>query len=268
MSLELGAAALITGAGAFFGGQSAAKEREAGEKKAQQKFDEAIGRATEQITQRETAAIGDVTGFGERAAGQFSPFTGAGQDAVESLKAALGLPSEGEFAPTVSPAFQFRTKIESEALNKQLAALGQQGNITARRRLISQIGAEETESQIRRLQNLATLGLSGATGAANVLTGTGANIANIRTGAGQSLGNLITARGQAAAQTQRRIGEQRASIPELGANIGLNLFQFQQSQDLIGKLGTQQQLPTQQLGQVNNPQLPQFGSSFTNRGRF
>jgi hypothetical protein len=179
MGAGMAASGLASGVGSAIAGST---EASAAQKAAQQQY------------QAGQAAIGDIKQYSSQAQGYLSPFTNAGESAIPTLQALLGVGPNGSAGMTSTlenlPGYQFAYGQGQQANNASMAAqgLGLSGAQVRGATNYAEGNAQQAYSTYaQQLQSLLGLGEGAANSQANIASNTGAQIGNVAIGQGSAL---------------------------------------------------------------------------------
>lgn len=164
----------------------------------------AAGKAETTLGESRTAALAALQGGADRGISALSPFSQAGETALDRELAFLGLSgANAEQAAlqgfTQSPGAAFAQQEEEQAIIRNALALGDVGGGRVKDELATRASgrfAQTLDSRLNRLSVLSGRGQQAAGGIANIETGLGAGQANIQQNTGANLSNLFLGTGE------------------------------------------------------------------------
>lgn len=192
------------------------------------------GQARQDILTGKQQSIDTLTQAREAALAGYTPYTQAGQAAIQqeaALSGALG-PEAQQAAINAyieSPGQQYLREQQEKALLRSAAATGGLGGGAVRTALMEQamgIAATQQQQQLENYRSLAQRGQAAVGEVGGIQTGMGTQIAGTQTAASQNLANLANAMGINASQLMSASASERAALAE---RTGVNLAQLEQA---------------------------------------
>lgn len=230
-------------AGTGFAGATEAIQRGLGGGLAALQAGTATGRGD--ITTGREAALSALTGAESRALERYSPYSAAGQAAIQkeaALSGALGAEAQqqaqAEF--TESPGQKYLREQQEKALLRSAAATGGLGGgrvLSALQEQAAGIAAGQQQQYLENLRSIAGRGQEIAGAEAGLISGTGSQAAQVQQQAASNLANLAQQLGVSSADLMRMSASEQATLAErTGMNIA-NLQQTIQSAQAANQLG-------------------------------
>lgn len=218
-----------------------------GEQSALGAMAQGVGTARADILSGQQQSLQTLTQAREAALAGYSPYTQAGEAAIQqeaALSGALGPEAQQQAinAFIESPGQQYLRQQQEKALLRSSAATGGLGGGAIRTALMEQamgIAATQQQQQLENYRSLAQRGQTAVGDVAGIQTGMGTQIAGTQTQAAQNLANLANSLGMNAAQLMSTSAAERAALAE---RTGINLAQLEQA------IGTARAAGQQQLG--------------------
>lgn len=228
----------------YYGASAAIQQ---GQQQSLQQLYQGAATARGDITAGTEAGLASLAAAQQSALGEYSPYTQAGQAAIQqeaALSGALGAEAQQAAIDAFieSPGQKYLREQQEKALLRASAATGGLGGGRVQSALQEQamgIAATQQQQQLENLRSLASRGQEAAGATAGIYTGTGTQQAQIQTQAAQQLSQLANALGVNASQL---INASSSELAQLAQATGINLAQLEQT------IGTARTAGVQQLG--------------------
>lgn len=205
-----------------------------GEQQAMSALLQSTGTARADIQTGQQQSLQSITEARNQALSGYSPYTEAGQAAIEKEAALSGVlgPEAQQAAIDAyieSPGQKYLREQQEKALLRSGAATGGLGSGRIRSALMEQamnIASTQQQQQLENYRSLAQRGQAAVGDVGSIYTGAGTQAANIQAGAAQNLANLASSLGINASQLMSASSAEKSALAE---RTGINLAQLEQT---------------------------------------